>query len=42
MEYFIEFLGSGKIYKYPRTSAVSLTLINFSDIINIIIPFVQS
>lgn len=32
-------LGTGEIYPYPDRSAVSLTIFNFSDITNIIIPF---
>jgi hypothetical protein len=32
-------LGSGKIYKYPGKPAVVLTIFNFSDINNLIIPF---
>ena len=28
-----------KIYKYPKTPAVSLTIVNFMDITNKIIPF---
>lgn len=40
MECLIKYLGSGKLYKYPGgKSAVVLTIIKFSDIINIIIPF---
>ena len=41
MEYLIKYLGSGKIYKYPGKSAVVLTILNFSDITNIIIPFFE-
>lgn len=33
-----KYLGSGKIYKYPNKSAVSLTIVKLSDIINIVIP----
>jgi len=39
MECLSKYLGSGKIYKYPGKSAVVLTIFNFSDITNIIIPF---
>lgn len=39
MENIAKYLGSGKIYKYPNKSAVSLTIVKLSDIINIIIPF---
>lgn len=38
MELIIKYLGSGKIYKYSGKSAVSLTIVKFSDITNIIIP----
>jgi len=41
MECIIKYLGSGKIYKYPSTSAVSLTIVNFSDITYTIIPFFE-
>jgi hypothetical protein len=34
-----KYLGSGKIYKYPNKSAVSLTIVKLSDLINIVIPF---
>jgi hypothetical protein len=39
MENICKYLGSGKIYKYPNKSAVSLTIVNLTDLINIIIPF---
>ncbi|KAM4054270.1 LAGLIDADG endonuclease (mitochondrion) [Hirsutella rhossiliensis] len=39
MEKIVEYLGSGKIYKYGGKSAVSLTIFNFADITNIIVPF---
>jgi hypothetical protein len=39
MEYLIKYLGTGKLYKYPDKPAVALTVSNFSDITNIIIPF---
>jgi len=39
MECIIKYLGTGQIYKYPKTQAISLIVYNFSDIINIIIPF---
>jgi hypothetical protein len=39
MECLSKYLGSGKIYKYPGKSAVVLTIFNFSDITNKIIPF---
>ena len=38
MENIIKYFGSGKIYKYNGKSAVSLTIVKFSDITNIIIP----
>jgi hypothetical protein len=38
MENICKYLGSGKIYKYPNKSAVSLTIVKLSDIINIVIP----
>lgn len=41
MENLIKYLGSGKIYKYPGKPAVVLTIIKFSDITNIIIPFFE-
>jgi LAGLIDADG endonuclease len=41
MEYLIKYLGAGQIYKYPKNPAVSLTIVKFSDIINIIIPFFE-
>lgn len=41
MECIIKNLGSGKIYKYPKNPAVSLTIVKFSDITNIIIPFFE-
>ena len=40
MECLIKYLGSGKLYKYPGGKpAVVLTIFNFSDITNIIIPY---
>lgn len=39
MESIIKYLGTGKIYKYPDKLAVSLTILNFSDINEKIIPF---
>ena len=39
MQKIIEYLGSGKIYKYGGKFAVSLTVVDFTDITNIIIPF---
>jgi hypothetical protein len=39
MEKLVEYFGSGKIYNYGGKSAVSFTIVDFSDITNIIIPF---
>ena len=39
MEKIVEYFGSGKIYKYGGKSAVSLTIVDFTDITNIIVPF---
>ena len=39
MEKIVEYFGSGKIYKYGGKSAVSFTIVDFTDITNIIIPF---
>ena len=41
MEKFVEYFGSGKIYKYGGKSAVSFTIVDFTDITNIIIPFFE-
>lgn len=41
LDFIIKYLGSGKIYKYSNKSAVSLTIVNFSDINNLIIPFFE-
>ena len=38
MENLIKNLGLGKIYRYPKQPAVSLTIVKFSDITDIIIP----
>lgn len=35
----VEYLGSGKIYKYSGKSAVSLIIVYFTDITNVIVPF---
>ena len=40
-ECLIKYLGSGKVYKYPGKSAVVLTIFQFSDITDIIIPFFE-
>ena len=39
MENIVKYFGSGNIYKYSGKSAVSLTIVNFTYITNIIIPF---
>lgn len=39
MEKIVEYLGTGKIYKYRGKSALSLTIVDFTDITNIIVPF---
>jgi LAGLIDADG endonuclease len=39
MEKIVEYLGSGKIYKYAGKSAVSLSIVDFKDITYIILPF---
>lgn len=39
MEKIIKYFGSGNIYKYGGKSAVSLTIVDFTDITNTIIPF---
>jgi hypothetical protein len=39
MKKFVEYFGSGKVYKYNGKSAVSVEIVNFSDITNTIIPF---
>ena len=41
MQKIVEYLGSGKIYKYAGKSAVSLSIVDFKDITNIIIPFLN-
>ena len=38
MEKIVKFLGSGKIYKYNGKWAVSLNIVDFAVITNIIIP----
>lgn len=39
MQKIVEYLGSGKIYKYGGKSAFSLTIVDFKDITDILIPF---
>jgi len=38
MQKIAEYLGSGKIYKYPGKSAVSMSIVDFKDITNTIVP----
>jgi hypothetical protein len=38
MQKIVDYLESGKIYKYSDKSAVSLTIVDFKDITDIIIP----
>lgn len=38
-ENIVKYLGSGKIYKYNGQQAVSLTIVKFTDLTDIIIPF---
>ena len=42
MKVLVDYLVSGKIYKYPGKPAVVLTIFNFSDINNLIIPFFEN
>ena len=39
MEKIIKYFSAGKLYKYGGKNAVSLSLVDFTDITNIIIPF---
>jgi len=39
IEKLVEYFGAGKAYKYSGKHAVSLTVVDFTDITNIIIPF---
>lgn len=39
MQKIVEYIGSGKIYKYGGKYAVSLSIVDFNDITYIIIPF---
>ena len=39
LENIIKYFGTGNVYKYKGKSAVILTIVNFSDITNRIIPF---
>lgn len=43
MELLTKYLGSGKLYKYPKgKAAVVLSISKFSELNNIIIPFFES
>jgi hypothetical protein len=39
MENILKYFGTGNIYKYNGKSAISLTIVNFTAITDIIIPF---
>jgi hypothetical protein len=39
MQKIVEYLRSGKIYRYAGKSAVSFTIVDFKDITDILIPF---
>jgi hypothetical protein len=39
MENIVKYFGSGKVYKYNGKAAVVLTIVKFSDITDILIPF---
>lgn len=39
MEKLMEYFGSGMVYKYGGKSAVSFTIVDFTDITYIIVPF---
>ena len=39
MEKIVEYFGSGNIYKYSGKSAISLTVVDFNQITNTIVPF---
>lgn len=41
MEKLVEYFGSGKVYKYGGKSAVSLTILDFTEITNVIVPFLN-
>ena len=41
MKHLIKILGAGNIYKYPDKSAIVLTIFQFSDITDVIIPFFE-
>ena len=39
MQKIVDYFGSGKIYKYSGKHAISLSIVDFTDITNIIVPF---
>jgi hypothetical protein len=39
MDKLVEYFGSINIYKYNGKSAVSLSIVDFNNITNVIIPF---
>jgi len=39
MEKIVEYFGSGKVYKYGGKSVVSLTIVDFTSITNVLVPF---
>jgi len=39
MEKIVKYFGSGKIYKYNGKSAVSLTIVDITNITYIMLPF---
>lgn len=41
MQKIAEYFGSGKIYKYAGKSALSLSLVDFKDITDVLIPFLN-
>jgi len=41
MEKIVSFMKCGKVYKYGGKSAVSFTIVDFTDITNNFIPFIE-
>ena len=41
MEKLVEYFGAGKIYNYAGKSAINLTIFDFTEISQIIIPFLN-
>lgn len=39
MEKIVKYYGSGNVYKYNGKSAISLSIVDFTNITNVIIPF---